>query len=779
MGRMDSSERWVAPGPWFVLGIGLLVALASGCGGGSGGEACTTSSECTGGRLCIDGRCVAASDAGPSDAGGEAGREGGVDASPGDAAADGDAGPECPSGVLCGAAGACCAEGEECIEGACLPGCPSGVRCGADRTTCCGSGEVCLASSCLEPGGPCTDSFDCDVGEFCEPTLGRCLPQFEPVACELPPVFGAFEATVEWSVTDAMEVPDCMQAIVMPLVVDLDGDEVPEVVLNTACDSDWQQGVLRAFRGADGTPLWTVSDPSLRINGRSTPAAGDLDGDGSPEIVALAAVGDRRLLAFEADGTLAWVARDADGVAVRLSSFANGAVTLADLDADGRPEVVTGAMVFDASGLLRWRRDGADGEGTNLNYAGGISAAADLDGDGLLEVVAGRRAYEHDGTPKWTARRLGGPPVPDGYPAIAQFDDDVQPEIVLVASGRVYLLDGLSGEVQWQEAIPGGGRGGPPTVADFDGDGLPEIGVAGARSYSVYDPTGDEDVLWSRETVDASSNATGSSVFDFEGDGAAEVVYADECHLWVYRGSDGETLLQVPNSSATIHEYPLVVDVDADGNSEILLVANDRAPTIETQCTSAYAGWDGNRRGLFVYGDARDQWVRTRRIWNQHAYHVTNVEPDGTVASPEPDNWTLPGLNNYRQNVQGEGVFNAPDLVLLGLSAELDGCPERLRLVARVGNEGSLGVPAGVAVAFYEGSEAMPGALLGVARTRGPLLPGASEEVSVEVDVPAGEPPYAFFARVDDDGTGSGSVAECDEDDGTAAIASVQCPSLM
>ncbi len=37
-------------------------------------------------------------------------------------------------------------------------------------------------------------------------------------------------------------------------------------------------------------------------------------------------------------------------------------------------------------------------------------------------------------------------------------------------------------------AIPGGGVGGPPTIADFDGDVLPEISAAGSGAYAVYDP---------------------------------------------------------------------------------------------------------------------------------------------------------------------------------------------------------------------------------------------------------------------------------------------------
>jgi hypothetical protein len=445
----------------------------------------------------------------------------------------------------------------------------------------------------------------------------------------------------------------------------------------------------------------------------------------------------------------------------------NGAPSLADLDEDGSPEVVLGAAVLSADGTLLWERDTGVAEGSNGGYVGGISALADLDGDGLLDVVAGRRAYHGDGTPLWTST------APDGYPAIAQFDADVQPEVALVSSGNVYILDGLTGAVQWGPvALPGGGRGGPPTIADFDGDTRPEIGVAGAASYSVYDPDGTTAVLWSRTTQDVSSNATGSSVFDFEGDGIAEVVYADECFMRAYRGTDGMVLLTIPSSSATIHEYPLVADVDGDGNSEVLIVANNR---VDPGCG---AGYTGLRRGIFLYGDVRDQWMRTRRVWNEHAYHVTNVGPNGEIPRDEPDNWTRADLNNYRQNVQGEGVYNAPDLTLLGLEVSLDACPSMASLRARVANEGSLGVPAGVNVAFHEGTPTARGALLGVVATTVALLPGASTVVSLDVPL-TGTPPYEFAAFVDDDGTGAGSITECDEGDGAAGIGDLDCAIIF
>jgi hypothetical protein len=55
------------------------------------------------------------------------------------------------------------------------------------------------------------------------------------------------------------------------------------------------------------------------------------------------------------------------------------------------------------------------------------------------------------------------------------------------------------------------------------------------------------------------------------------------------------------NSSATIHEYPLVADVDGDGNSELLVVANQSDPIARANCVAATPNWVP-RQGVFSYG---------------------------------------------------------------------------------------------------------------------------------------------------------------------------------
>ncbi len=151
---------------------------------------------------------------------------------------------------------------------------------------------------------------------------------------------------------------------------------------------------------------------------------------------------------------------------------------------------------------------------------------------------------------------------------------------------------------------------------------------------------------------------------------------------------------------------------------------------------------------------------------------MTNVGADGNAPKTEMDNWTLPGLNNYRQNVQGEGVFNSPDLAV-DLSIGLDLCLDKLVLQATVWNKGAQGVLAGVEVAFYEGPDAS-GMLLGTAVTGKDLLPGGSETIELEVMAPA--EPTDYYVEVDKASMGDGDVIECLEDNNSGKVTAAQCP---
>lgn len=57
-------------------------------------------------------------------------------------------------------------------------------------------------------------------------------------------------------------------------------------------------------------------------------------------------------------------------------------------------------------------------------------------------MVAERSAYRADGTLYWNAS------IPDGIPALGNFDDDPFPEIVVVNSQGVYLPE-HTGAVKW------------------------------------------------------------------------------------------------------------------------------------------------------------------------------------------------------------------------------------------------------------------------------------------------------------------------------------------
>lgn len=548
------------------------------------------------------------------------------------------------------------------------------------------------------------------------------------LACEFEPIIEIYEPRLEWSWTSSEVFPDYLNVMMSPAVIDLNNDGISDIVFGATRSrggGNIETGVLRALSGDEGYELFTITDPELNVNTASPVAVGDIDLDSRPEIIACDTSG-RRLIAFEHDGTFKWRSPV-------LEAIYWGAPALADMDSDGIPEIVIGRQVLNNDGSIRWTGKGGHGSPFGTGYQ--LSLVADINMDGTPDVVAGNTVYTAFGNILWQAA------VHDGYNAVANFDDDPFPEIVLVAAGAVYLLE-HDGSVEWGPvSLPGGGTGGPPTIADYDSDGEVEIGVAGRNRYTVFETDGR--IKWESKTQDSSSSVTGSSVFDFEGDGESEVVYSDELALRIYRGVDGFTLFEMPMSSCTWHEYPLVADVDSDGNAEIVVVANNN-------CNY------GDQRGVFVFGS--ESWVSTRKIWNQHTYHITNINDDGKIPAIEVNNWEL--YNNYRQNVQTQGsVFAAPDLTASFLRL-VDGDPTSFGIVARIGNGGSNVAAAPIDVAFYDGND---GILLGVVETTKNLKPGQFEDVILVLnsDITSTD---AICAVADDDGTGMGSISECNED---------------
>lgn len=795
---------------WSSAAILAAVVVGPGgcdCGGGAPpGDACHSSVDCVEpGAICLDGRCVVPDGGGETEV--EPGDDGsGLDDGSGEGGCLGlscggaccEPGQLCRGGVCCDAdricgVDGCCGSDEVCIDGECRLDCGEEPPCG---DVCCGSGEVCHAGGCTVPGEACDDPYDCPSDMYCEPTIGRCLPRSGiDDRCEYRPPTGEFQPQVEWSWSGSVVEPAHDQVMMQPIVVPLtddDGDgsvderDVPDIVFHTFAAATGYQtnGVLRAIHGDGSGSIFDVTDPAWRTRPDSSLAGADIDGDGRVELVTCSPIAEQGVLAFEHDGALKW--RTTGGPLCRAAAPA-----IADVDGDGSAEIAIGR------GLLR----GGDGSviwhdvshplavGAGEDAGGDFSTLADLDGDTRLELVAGTTVYDAEGAVLWDRG------LPTGYAAVGDLDLDGSPDVVVVQSRgsgvgttwedrphhlQAFRADGsdLWGPVDLNQGWPtplGAAGGGPPTIADFDGDGRPEVAAAGGYGYVIFNGE-DGSAVWFMETIDRSSRCTGSSVFDFEGDGAAEAVYADEYHLHVYRGWDGFELFTTCNTSATHWEYPVIVDVDNDEHAEIVVARNNYSPT--------YVCDDGSRgpTGIAVIGDLSNNWVRTRRIWNQHTYHVTNVEEDGALPLVERANWAVAGLNNFRQNVQPEGLFAAPDLVVARVVVDQGGCPDRLELAAWITNRGAAGAPAGIPVAFYEGDPAAGGSLLGVVPTPASILPGASVRVVLEAPVGlerAGEV-ISYWVVVDDDGLGaaSGMIHECRDDNNGFGPVEGECPRI-
>jgi hypothetical protein len=465
---------------------------------------------------------------------------------------------------------------------------------------------------------------------------------------------GLFQPTTRWAWSSPRFSPDSFWVTASPIVVPLvdtngDGfineDDIPGVVfvsfVGNGAHGPGQivPSVVRAIRGDDASSIWDVSDPSLRAHWGGQVAAADLDGDGIVEIVVPLAYQTSatdmqghgkyrmgRLMCFDHLGHLKWLSDFWHRPDTETDDFSGPAI--GDLDGDGSPEIVLGSSVFDATGRLLW--EGHKGMGSA--HFGPLSVIADLDGDGKSEIVAGSTAYRSDGTILWNYEQPPALTV-DGHPIVIDTDGDGLPEVVLrTGIDTIVVLNGADGSIKYgpHTLMNTNGCQAPIAAADLDGDGKPELGIPAGDIFIAMRPTGE--VIWTHPIEDyvGQCGAAGAAAFDFEGDGRFELVYSDAQQVWIFRGTDGQPIFQMARTSETLYETPVIADVDGDGHAEILL----------TQ-------WDTG--GLKLVSNMGNDWIGTRRIWNEHSYHVTNIDAGGSVPRVEGPGWRR--FSGYRANI--------------------------------------------------------------------------------------------------------------------------------
>jgi len=168
--------------------------------------------------------------------------------------------------------------------------------------------------------------------------------------------------------------------------------------------------------------------------------------------------------------------------------------------------------------------------------------------------------------------------------------------------------------------------------------------------------------------------------------------------------------------------------------------------------------------------------VNTRSVWNQHTYHVTNVNLDGTLPFPETSSWSAGQSNSYRQNVQGQGQFSSPDLSVCAVDADMTTCQNgAAKVSAVVYNGGALVSSAGVTVDFYAVLDDGSTAHIGQGLTTRSLHPGDSETVSVPWTAPPQTQSVKIKAVVDEKSV----IGDCHPENNTVTSTNaVKCSPL-
>jgi thermitase len=325
-------------------------------------------------------------------------------------------------------------------------------------------------------------------------------------------VFGTFYSFIYALRGDGTTVPGWPQGVTEmkswphdPMLVDLDGNGVDEVVAGfvTAIEDTQFAGEIHVWYG-NGKPMpgWPQSLPLVEKEGRMhiSYAAGDMNGDGRPEIAVIQTVrkGDTSCMVFNSSGRMLF-----DPIKLPHGEYVSeqNSPILGDVTGDGLPE-----LIFNTEGTLQrihvLQHNGTYPPGSEWPIdIGGRLSLGDLNFDGSTEVLVatGNRILVFQGN----GHLLHEWSLDQGVnfvtvPLVGDVDGDGYPDIVAATHGEVYALD-QDGEIipGWPKTFAGNSNYCSPTIGDVDGDSMLELLVGGGveSQLFLYDLEGSTDPL--------------------------------------------------------------------------------------------------------------------------------------------------------------------------------------------------------------------------------------------------------------------------------------------
>lgn len=353
-----------------------------------------------------------------------------------------------------------------------------------------------------------------------------------------------------------------------PVVGELDGDPNPEVVFGT-----FDSNRFYALNAEDGSVYWFYQVAGS--NNFGTAVIGDVDADGQNEVVCPFNYADS-IICLEGDGTRKW--------GYLASVWTQAPCKLADVDNDGKPEVITTdywgyVYALNAeNGSQLWRVD----KGTNA-FAGPVITPASINAGTTPDVIVASHGsgslYALEGSTGaqiWANASAGDPYY--GSPTIANITPDASFEVIAcnANNGIVYCLNVEDGSQNWRypsSGSIGGSLYSTPAVADLNGDGDLEI-VFGCGNGFVYALNPDGTLFWSRN-LSASISYSSAAICDIDGDTRPEVLIGTAGNrLYCLNGEDG-TILWNYLTGNQITSSPVPVDADGDGNLGVLIGSHD------------------------------------------------------------------------------------------------------------------------------------------------------------------------------------------------------------